>query len=222
MPVESIVLTPRLLAAAELVPPGARTADVGTDHGYLPVWLRKRGICETVVATDIRPGPLEAARASLRRYGVTGVELRLCAGLAGVRPEEADAVVIAGMSGETIREILAEARWDWTGKRLILQPMTKRPELLAWLYANGLHLREERLVREGERLYWVLCAEAGEAPMPRPAHLAAGFTETEYAHRLYRRLEKALAGLRRAREKDEAEEDRLLTLLEDMKDAYGW
>ena len=222
MPMERIVLTPRLLAAAELVPPGARAADVGTDHGYLPVWLRQQGICETVIASDIRPGPLEAARASLRRYGVTGVELRLCPGLEGIRPEEADAVVIAGMSGETMRDILADAAWDWRGKRLILQPMTKRAELLIWLYGHGLRLREERLAREGDRLYWVLCAEAGEAPMPRPAHLAAGFTETEYALRLRLRLEKALAGLRRAREPDEAEKDRLETLLEDMKDAYGW
>lgn len=219
---ENIALTPRLLAAAEMVPPGARTADVGTDHGYLAVWLRQKGICETVIASDIRPGPLEAARASLSRYGVTGVDLRLCAGLEDIRPEEADAVVIAGMSGETMRDILADAAWDWRGKRLILQPMTKRAEILAWLYGHGLRVREERLVREGERLYWVLAAEAGEAPMPRPAHLEAGFTETEYALRLRRRLEKALAGLRRARQKDEAEEERLLALLEDMKDAYGW
>ena len=219
---EKIRLTPRLLAVGEMVIPGARVADVGTDHAHLPVWLRQQGVCETVIASDIAPGPLEAARASARRYGVDGVEFRLCPGLEGIRPKEADTVVLAGMSGETMAGILADAGWDWTGKRLILQPMTKRAELLAWLYDNGLHVREEKPVSERGRLYWVLCAEAGREPMPRLAYLWAGFTETEYARRLRRQLERALAGQRKAREPDPAEKRRTEELLEDMKDAYGW
>ena len=219
---ESIRLTPRLLAAGKMVLPGARAADVGTDHGYLPVWLRQQGVCETVIASDIAPGPLEAARASARRYGVDGIEFRLCPGLAGIRPREADTVILAGMSGETMAGILEDAAWDWTGKRLILQPMTKRAELLVWLYGHGLHIREERQAAEKHRLYWVLCAEAGAAPMPRAAHLWAGFTETEYAHRLRRQLERSLAGQRKARQPDPAVERRTEELLEDMKDAYGW
>ena len=219
---ERIRLTPRLRAVGEMVRPGARVADVGTDHGYLPVWLRQQGICETVIASDIAPGPLEAARASARRYGVDGVEFRLCSGLEGIRPREADTVVLAGMSGETMAGILADAAWDWTGKRLILQPMTKRAELLGWLYAHSLHVREEKPVKERNRLYWVLCAEAGREPMPRHAHLWAGFTETEYALRLRRQLERALAGQRKARDPDAADLRRTEELLEDMKDAYGW
>jgi tRNA (adenine22-N1)-methyltransferase len=219
---EKIRLTPRLLAVGELVPPGARAADVGTDHGYLPVWLRQQGICETVIASDIAPGPLEAARASALRYGAEGIEFRLCPGLEGIRPEEADAVVLAGMSGETMAGILTDADWDWTGKRLILQPMTKRAELLAWIYDHGLHIREEKPVTERGRLYWVLCAEAGREPMPRPAHLWAGFTETEYARRLRRQLERSLTGQRKARTPDPEELRRTEELLEDMKDAYGW
>ena len=219
---ELIRLTPRLLAVGELVPPGARAADVGTDHGYLPVWLRQRGVCEHVIASDIAPGPLEAARASARRYGVTGVEFRLCPGLEGIRPREADAVVIAGMSGETMVSILESSGWDWTGKRLILQPMTKRAELLTWLYGHGLLVREEKPVSERNRLYWVFLAETGEAPLPRLAHLWAGFTETAYAHRLYRQLERSLAGMGKARQPDPAELRRTEELLEDMKDAYGW
>ncbi len=100
---ESIRLTPRLLAAGKMVLPGARAADVGTDHGYLPVWLRQQGVCESVIASDIAPGPLEAARASARRYGVDGIEFRLCPGLAGIRPREADTVILAGMSGRPWR-----------------------------------------------------------------------------------------------------------------------
>lgn len=219
---ERIRLTPRLLAVGKMVAPGARAADVGTDHGYLPVWLRQQGICETVIASDIAPGPLEAARASARRFGVDGVEFRLCSGLEGIRPEEADTVVLAGMSGETMADILADAEWDWTGKRLILQPMTKRAELLTWLYSHGICVHEEKPVGERGRLYWVLRAEAGRAPLPRPAHLWAGFTETEYAHRLRRQLERSLAGQRKARQPDPTEMRRTEELLEDMKDAYGW
>ena len=219
---EQIRLTPRLLAAGEKVPAGARAADVGTDHGYLPVWLRQRGVCEKVIASDIAPGPLETARASALRYGVTGIEFRLCPGLAGIRPEEADTVIIAGMSGETMVSILGDAGWDWSGKRLILQPMTKRAELLTWLYTHGLRIREETPVSERNRFYWVFLAEAGEAPLPRPAHLWAGFTETPYAHRLRRQLERSLAGQQKARQPKAAEQRRTEELLEDMKDAYGW
>ena len=219
---ERIRLTPRLQAAADFVRPGDRVADVGTDHGYLPVWLRQEKVSPRVIASDIRPGPLDSARASARRWEVEGIDFRLCPGLRDIRSEEADTVVIAGMSGETMIGILADCAWDWTGKRLILQPMTKRPELLTWLYAHGLRLREERLVPEGEKLYWVLCAEAGQAPLPRLAHLWAGFTETAYAAQLRRRLHKALAGLRSAAEPDEGEIRKTIEILEDMRDAYGW
>ena len=222
MRMEKIRLTPRLLAVGKMIPPGAKVADVGTDHAYLPVWLRQEGICERVIASDIAPGPLDSARASARRCEVDGIDFRLCPGLEGILPGEADTVVLAGMSGETMAGILADADWDWTGKRLILQPMTKRAELLAWLYEHGLHVREERLVEERHRLYWVCCAEKGREPMPRPACLWAGFTETEYARRLRRQLERSLAGQRKAREPDPAEVRRTEELLEDMKDAYGW
>ncbi len=219
---DEIRLTPRLLTAAELVEPGARVADVGTDHGYLPVWLRQTGRSPFVVASDLRPDPLASARASAARWDVTGIDFRLCPGLEGIAPREVDTVVIAGMSGETMVSILSDAAWDWTGKRLILQPMTKRPELLTWLYDHGLHLCRETLVPEREKLYWVLCAEPGREPLPRPAHLWAGFTETEYARRLRRRLRKALEGLRKAKEPREEERRRIQMLLEDMEDAYGW
>ena len=219
---EKIRLTPRLQAAAELVLPGRPCADVGTDHGYLPVWLRQNGVCEAVIASDIAPGPLSSARGSAAHYHTDGIEFRLCPGLEAIRPEEADTVVIAGMSGETMVSILEAAGWDWTGKRLVLQPMMKRPELLTWLYTHGLHVAEERFVTEGERLYWVFAVEAGEAPMPRPAHLWAGFTETEYAMKLAWQLRRALVGMKKAETPDEAQIRKIRAVLEDMDDAYGW
>lgn len=195
---------------------------MGTDHGYVPVWLRQNGVCETVIASDIAPGPLEAARASAAKFGADGIDFRLCPGLEKIRPEEADTVVIAGMSGENMRNILAEANWDWTGKRLVLQPMTHREVVLTWLYENGLHVETERYAVEGEKQYWIFAVEAGERPMPRKAHLWAGFTETEYAQGLAWRLRKALVGLKKAETPRDGLAEEYRAILKDMDEAYGW
>ena len=114
----TLELSPRLQSVAGLVPEGARLADVGTDHAYLPAWLILRGIIPGAIATDLRKGPLERARATAERYGLTDVmDFRLCNGLAGVSPDETDAVAIAGMGGETIAEILSAAPWLQMGVR---------------------------------------------------------------------------------------------------------
>lgn len=100
---------------------------------------------------------------------------RLCDGLSGIRPEETDAVVIAGMGGETIAQILEEAPWVRTRKvPLVLQPMSSLPELRQRLREGGFHILEERLAREGDTLYVVMRAEAGEEPPMTPAQLWAG------------------------------------------------
>ena len=84
---EKIRLTPRLLAVGEMIPPGAKVADVGTDHAYLPVWLRQEGICETVIASDIAPGPLDSARVAVKTEPYPG---RWTHHIVVSRPEELD------------------------------------------------------------------------------------------------------------------------------------
>ena len=106
-------LSPRLKMVADLVPQGARLADVGTDHAYLPTALIQEGKIPFAIAADLRQGPLASAKATVRRAGLEGkVAFRLCDGLRGIQPEEADAVAIAGMGGETIAAILAAAPLD--------------------------------------------------------------------------------------------------------------
>jgi len=174
--VRRLELSPRLRAAADLVPVGARLADVGTDHAYLPAALILEGKIPFAIAADLRQGPLERARATVREYGLTGkVAFRLCDGLRGIRSDEADAVAIAGMGGETIAAILAAA--PWTRERdmpLILQPMSSMPDLRGWLGENGYRILEERLAREGDTLYTVLSVRAGEMTPMTPAELWAG------------------------------------------------
>ena len=92
-------LQPRLALLASLVPQGAVLADVGTDHGYIPVCLRQRGVIDRAIASDIGREPLEHARRTAEEYGVGGIDLRLCAGLDAIAPEECDTVLIAGMGG---------------------------------------------------------------------------------------------------------------------------
>ena len=104
---KELQLQPRLQCLADLVPQGARLADVGTDHGYLPVWLLQHGRMESAIASDINALPLDHARATAAEYGVTAcIDFRLCPGLAKIGSEECDTVAIAGMGGETIIGIL--------------------------------------------------------------------------------------------------------------------
>lgn len=173
---DAIRLTPRLQRVADCVPQGARLADVGTDHAYLPAALLLSGRIERAVASDIHEGPLERARQTLRACGLTErVALRLCAGLDAIAPEEADTVVIAGMGGETMIEILAAAPWACDGAhRLILQPMTKLPELRAWLGAHGCAPRAEHLALERGTYYVVMEAAGGAAQTLSAADCFAG------------------------------------------------
>lgn len=169
-------LSPRLRMVGDLVPPGARLADVGTDHAYLPAALILEEKIPRAVAADLRRGPLDRARATVREYGLTGkVAFRLCDGLTGIRPDEADAVTVAGMGGETIAAILSAA--PWTRERdvpLILQPMSSLPDLRGWLQENGFSIEEEHLAQEGETLYTAFLVRAGEMAPLSPAELWAG------------------------------------------------
>lgn len=157
-------LSPRLQAVADMVPKGSKLADVGTDHGQLPVWLIRQGLVPQAVASDLRSGPLSQGQALAQRWEVSDrVSFRLCNGLAAIRPEEAEIVTIAGMGGETIADILAAAPWSRnTGHRYILQPMSGMDGLRRYLSENGFMIVQERLVPEGETLYVILFVEPGE------------------------------------------------------------
>ena len=223
MMMDRSILGPRLEAVASFIPGGSRVADVGTDHGFLPIWLRLSGVSPAVIASDIRPGPLESAKRNAKRYGVDGISFRLCSGLEDISPLETDIVVIAGMSGETIISILRAAGWDWRTKRLILEANTKQPELLVWLYQNGLHIEAEKIPQENGRHYRVFCAVSGEAPLPRPAFLWGGFTSGPFALRQARMLKNAMIGLRSSSDpKDGLRLKEYQQILEDMNDAYDW
>ena len=173
---KKLELTPRLQAVASFVPQGARLADIGTDHAYLPVSLLLEGRIPSAVAADLRKGPLDRARQTAREYGCTEkVTFRLCDGLSDVKSYETDVIAIAGMGGETISDILSAARWvKEKGLPVILQPMSSQPELRRWLWQNGYEIQEEKIVQEGETLYVVIFAVPGEAAPMTEAEEWAG------------------------------------------------
>lgn len=162
-----IRLSPRLAAAAAFASGGKSVADIGTDHGYLPVYLAQLGKAERIVASDLRAGPLSNAMRSAEEYGVSDrISFAQADGLAGLG-RDFDTVVIAGMGGDTIVSILAASPWTKDGARLVLQPQSKTEHLTRWLSGNGYAIADAALAEEGSRLCLVLAASGGKAAPPR-------------------------------------------------------
>ncbi|MCI9375405.1 MAG: SAM-dependent methyltransferase [Oscillibacter sp.] len=230
---KTLELTPRLQLLADQVPPGARLADVGTDHAYLPVWLRLHGRVVSAIACDLREGPLARARETGRAYGADEIDFRLGDGLSVVSPEEADTIVIAGMGGENIAAILEQAPWTADGvHRLLLQPMTRAEVLRRFLMEHGYAIRREILVRDRGTLYPVMEAAGGEMTLSLGqlyggAALLHDPLGERYIIEKIIRLTNAVAGLNHARERQKADALReiitaLLSMREEWRRAKSW
>ena len=155
---------------AELVPKSEIAADVGTDHGYLSVWLLQSGRAARVLASDIHEGPLNRARQTAAEFDLEAqMETYLCDGLQFSGSEQAQTIIIAGMGGETMISILSAAPWTKQGRTLILQPQSKRTELEQWLCGNGYALKDAKLCRDTGKLYLALSVQGGEAGTYRDA-----------------------------------------------------
>ena len=227
---KELMLQPRLQLLADMVPPSARLADVGTDHGYLPVWLLQNKRIKSAIASDIVQGPLNHARQTAAEYGVAGIDFRLCPGLDAIAPEEADTVVIAGMGGETIQAVLSAAPWTAAGEHLLLlQPMTKTEYLRKWLVDNEYAFTQERLVFDKEHLYPVFAVRCGKQPPLTAAQEYGGVLLDgdplygTYLDERIGKLEKAIEGLRRSLSSGNAVKVKYLTeicrVLKEKRDA---
>lgn len=148
-----ILLDSRLKTAADLCRKGVIVADVGTDHALLACHLAMNG-AKAVIASDIKDGPLDAARRTVEETSVTNVTVLKSDGLAAI--DYADDVVICGMGGELIARIISGCRFLSGDTRFILQPMTKAEVLRRWLYANGFEIDEEQTAYDGKRGYVII------------------------------------------------------------------
>lgn len=168
-------ISKRLLRCADLVPQGARVADIGTDHGYLGIYLLQNGLSPHVLACDLRKGPLDNARKNAAEFCVGDeMEFRLSDGLAEISPEELDCAVLAGMGGDLILKILSQCDWrKKAGLTFVLQPQSAGNVLRRWLCEDGFEIMREEPVQDGNFLYTVMQVRQGA-----PAKLTPG---TEYA-----------------------------------------
>lgn len=218
-------LQPRLQLLADMVPEGCRLADVGTDHGYLPVYLLQRRRIRGAVAADIGAEPLAHARRTAEAYGVEGIDFRLCDGLRDIAPDEVDTVVIAGMGGETIIHILESAPWT-RGCTLLLQPQTKIELLRAWLREHGYAADAERLVEDKGKLYLVLAVRGAEPGTASVLEQYGGFCLEgdplygAYLTRQIARLRRRAEGIRESRGEETQALLSLAAQLEEKKEVW--
>jgi len=148
-------LTPRLRTVAAMVPTGARVADIGSDHAYVPVELIRSGRASMVIASDVHAGPVENAKNVVAAAGLEDlIEVRLGSGFEVYQIGEVDSAVLAGMGGFLIRDLILEALpLVQSLKCLVLQPMVAIRELRVWLLQNGFEILEEQVAQEGQKFY---------------------------------------------------------------------
>ncbi len=166
----SAAASERIRTLADCVVKGLPAADVGTDHGYAAITLLRSGLVPKVILTDINEGPLLRAKRSLQACGMDAsedAELRLGPGLCPLAAGEAASVIIAGMGGELIRDILAEDPGKTASfSRFVLQPRTRSGALRRWLFDSGFAVTDERLAMENGRICEIIVAEPGKGPVP--------------------------------------------------------
>ncbi|AZF54132.1 tRNA (adenine(22)-N(1))-methyltransferase [Pseudomonas sp. R4-34-07] len=155
-------LSMRLERVAAWVPVGARLADIGSDHAYLPVALMGRGVIAGAVAGEVAATPFHAAQRTVRANDLEQcIRVRRADGLAAIEPDDAiTAVSLCGMGGETIRNILDSGKARLSGQeRLILQPNGGEQPLRHWLMDNGYRILHEELLHENRFYYEIIVAE---------------------------------------------------------------
>ena len=158
------VLSKRLSLVGQEVPKGARLADIGSDHAYLPVALMLAGKIDFAVAGEVVKGPFESAKAQVAKNGLSEkIMVRLADGLAAVQAADAiDTVTIAGMGGTLIAQILASGQENGQLKgseRLVLQPNVGEQQVRRWLAVNSYEIVAEHILEENNKRYEIIVAE---------------------------------------------------------------
>ncbi len=160
-----IKLSQRLQAIADMVPEGAKVADIGTDHGFLPCYLAQSGKAQQVIACDVNAQPLALAEKNIKDYNVGDtVSTRLGNGLAVIQPGEVDTVTIAGMGGALMLDILdASPLVVDRLKRIVLQPNVGAEAVRIWAEKNRWLIVAEELIRENDIFSVIIVLEQGRS-----------------------------------------------------------
>ncbi len=157
-------LSERLKLVASFVPQDSRIADVGTDHGFVPIYLAKKGRIKSALAMDVRKGPLKRAAAHIKEAEISDIPIstRLSDGLKELKPGEADTVIIAGMGGELEIRIIREGKRLWSSiRRFILSPQSDLEKVRRFLSEQGFSIEKEAMLREEGKYYTVMSVVRG-------------------------------------------------------------
>ena len=160
-------LSARLACVASLVPAGARVADIGSDHAYLPAALVLDGKIDFAIAGEVVKGPYENAVHEIKDHQLIGQVIpRLADGLAAIEPaDKVDTITIAGMGGSLIASILEKGKDKLTEiKRLVLQPNVGESQLREWLMNNHYQIMTEKIIEEDNHIYEIIVAEPSVVP----------------------------------------------------------
>lgn len=182
MSARSVQITPRLLAALEMLRGYTTVADIGCDHGRLTAALLQRGICRNVIASDISEPSLEKARQLISHIGLSdSVSFRTGDGCDVLKPGECDAVALLGMGGTLMVRILEACSVPLMGaKALVLQPMRAQNDIRRYLYQHCFHIVCDRVICDHGRLYQAFKAIPCTHPDPIPIGFPQDFFDVGY------------------------------------------
>lgn len=166
----------RIITIAEMVTPCGTVADIGCDHCYALIYLIERGICQKGIGCDIKKGPIEKAKENLKKNRLSDtIQLRIGNGLEPLSEGEAEAVIIAGMGGHLINDIL-NADKDFTRSipELVLCPHLDTDAVRLNLHALGFRIVDEAMVLDNDKYYTILKAAAGAERYDNPLFYTYG------------------------------------------------
>lgn len=170
-----INISNRLIAVASMVTPGYVVTDIGTDHGYVPIYLIENNIANRVIAMDVNKGPLERAKDNIKKNAFENkIETRLSDGFAAMQKGEADIAVIAGMGGELMVNIMEKGRDVVLGlKEMVVSPHSEIDVVRRYLHKIGFKIEEEKIIKDEGKFYTIIRCVKGEDKV---------YTELEYKY----------------------------------------
>jgi len=219
-----VKISDRLKTAASLIREGAVLADVGTDHGYVPIYLLEQKKIKSAIAMDINKGPLERAREHIHLYGMDAyIQTRLSDGVAALEKGEADSILVAGMGGGLVIHILEEGKdICQAAGELILQPQSELCSVRDYLAKNGYMIDAERMVFEDGKYYPMMHAVPGrdDTVYPESYFKYGGWLIREKNEVLLRYLEKEEREVREIQKKllPGQEKERIRARLDEIKE----
>ena len=161
---KEIQISRRLQSVAAFVQEGKRLADVGCDHGYIPIYLLQKKKIEKAIAMDINQGPLMRAKEHIQEWGLENyIDTRLSDGVKALKPNEVQSVVIAGMGGPLMEKILTEGNEVLQTVTELLQPQSEIGHFRRFLIENGYEITHEEMILEDGKYYPIMRAVHGKA-----------------------------------------------------------